>query len=214
MPSYTEPQWSRSALVLIDVQNDFVEPNGAMPVPGTAELLPQLTALADAFRSTHRPVAHVVRLYVPHGSDTDLARRASIEAGTQIVAPHTPGSQIPQPLLPRRTALDSALLLSHAPQIVGARERIYYKPRWSAFYRTSLDDWLRACEVTTVVVAGCNLPNCPRATLFDASNRDYRAVLAADATSQSTPERLADLALIGTEVWTTDAIVTAIAQAA
>lgn len=72
-----------------------------------------------------------------------------------------------------------------------------FKPRWSAFYRTSLDEHLRDLGVNTVVVAGCNLPNCPRATLFDASERDYRAVLVTDATSQVTPERLADLALIG-----------------
>ena len=74
---------------------------------------------------------------------------------------------------------------------------ILYKPRWSAFHRTRLDDHLRDLDVTTVVVAGCNLPNCPRATLFDASERDYRTVLVTDATSQTTTERLDDLALIG-----------------
>jgi nicotinamidase-related amidase len=75
-----------------------------------------------------------------------------------------------------------------------------FKPRWSAFYRTGLDQHLRDRDVTTVVVAGCNLPNCPRATLFDASERDYRAVLVQDATSQVTDERLQDLALIGVTV--------------
>jgi nicotinamidase-related amidase len=51
--------------------------------------------------------------------------------------------------------------------------------------------------VDTVVVAGCNLPNCPRATLFEAGERDFRTVLAVDAVSQASPERLADLAGIG-----------------
>lgn len=51
-----------------------------------------------------------------------------------------------------------------------------------------------------MVVAGCNLPNCPRATLFDASERDYRAVVVEDATSQVTPERLHDLRLIGVNI--------------
>jgi len=50
------------------------------------------------------------------------------------------------------------------------------------------------------VVAGCNLPNCPRATLFEASSHDYRAVLVPDATSQVTAARLDDLALIGVGV--------------
>ncbi|MFL0160305.1 cysteine hydrolase family protein [Mycobacteroides chelonae] len=75
-----------------------------------------------------------------------------------------------------------------------------FKPRWSAFYRTELEQHLRDRGVSTVVVAGCNLPNCPRATLFDASERDYRAVLVEDATSQVTPERLHDLTLIGVNV--------------
>jgi nicotinamidase-related amidase len=56
-----------------------------------------------------------------------------------------------------------------------------------------LDQHLRDRDVTTVVVAGCNLPNCPRATLFDASQRDYRTALVQDATSQVTDERLQDL---------------------
>lgn len=51
--------------------------------------------------------------------------------------------------------------------------------------------------MTTVVVAGCNLPNCPRATLFDASERDFRTVLVTDAVSGVTVERLADLERIG-----------------
>lgn len=75
-----------------------------------------------------------------------------------------------------------------------------FKPRWSAFYRTELEQHLRERDVSTVVVAGCNLPNCPRATLFDVSERDYRAVLVEDATSQVTPERVHDLTLIGVNI--------------
>jgi nicotinamidase-related amidase len=65
--------------------------------------------------------------------------------------------------------------------------------------------------VDTVVVAGCNLPNCPRATLFDASNRDFRTVLVTDAVSQASPERLADVERIGVERRTTREVVAATA---
>jgi len=61
-----------------------------------------------------------------------------------------------------------------------------------------------------VVVAGCNLPNCPRATLFDASERDLRAVLVTDTVSQSTPERLADFRLIGVNLLTAEQVVAAL----
>jgi len=78
------------------------------------------------------------------------------------------------------------------------------KPRWDAFYATALEQHLRALNIDTLVVCGCNLPNCPRATLFGASNRDFRTILVRDATSRVTPERLADLALMGTEVMGVD----------
>ncbi len=143
---------------------------------------------------------HVARLYVPGGTDTDLPRRAEILAGRKIAAPGSDGAQIPAELLPNGERLDPELLLAGGFQQVGPAEHILFKPRWSAFYRTGLEEHLRSQAVSTVVVAACNLPNCPRATLFDASERDYRAVIVEDATSQVTPERLHDLTLIGVNV--------------
>lgn len=204
---YTAPHWDRSALVLIDVQNDFVD--GATPIAGTAELLPAMARLARAFRDAGRPVVHVVRLYVPGGSDVDPVRRSAVEAGARIAAPGSAGSEVPAALL--GVPLDHALLLSGAVQSVGDAEAVLFKPRWSAFHRTGLDEHLRDLGVDTVIVAGCNLPNCPRATLFDASERDYRAAVVADATSQATDQRLDDLRLIGVEVLTTADVVDALA---
>jgi nicotinamidase-related amidase len=163
-------------------------------------VLPRLRDLATAFRAAARPVVHIVRLYEPGGSDVDLLRRATVEAGARVVAPHSDGSQIPADLLPSEVSLEPDQLLAGRPQAIGAHEVIFFKPRWSAFYRTELEGWLKAQGVDTVVVAGCNLPNCPRATLFDASERDFRTVLAKDAVSQTTDERLSDLARIGVNV--------------
>ena len=198
---YTAPEVDRSALVLIDVQNDFV--SGAAVVDGTAERIEVMARLAALFRAAGRPIVHIVRLYVPGGSDVDLPRRAAIEGGGQVVAPHSRGAEIPEVLLPRVIDLDCEALLAGQAQNVGANEVIMFKPRWSAFYRTGLDCHLRDHGVTTVAIAGCNLPNCPRATLFDASERDYRSVLVTDATSQITPSRLQDLQLIGVHLATT-----------
>lgn len=199
---YTSPDLDRSALVLIDVQHDFI--SGSAPVAGTAELLPAMARLARVYRQAHRPIVHVIRLYVPGGSDVDPPRRAAIEAGHQIAAPHTDGAAIPAELLAH--ALDYDSLVAGGIQHVAPHEVVLCKPRWSAFYRTDLDAHLRDLGVNTVVVAGCNLPNCPRATLFDASERDYRAALVTDATSQATSERLDDLGLIGVELLSTDHI--------
>lgn len=97
-------------------------------------------------------------------------------------------------------------MLAGQPQSVGPDEVIFYKPRWSAFFRTELQSWLAERQVMSVLVAGCNLPNCPRATLFDATERDFRAGAVTDAVSQVRPDRLADLALIGVQQVTVDEV--------
>src|SRR5207247_11453968 len=87
-------------------------------------------------------------------------------------------------LVPARAPrLDTELLLAGGIQRVAPGEAIIYKPRWGAFYQTPLEAHLRALGVCTLVFAGCNFPNCPRASIYEASERDFRLVLAEDATS-------------------------------
>ena len=58
-----------------------------------------------------------------------------------------------------------------------------YKPRWGAFYNTPLEDYLREHDVNTLLFSGCNFPNCPRTSIYEASERDFRIALAGDALS-------------------------------
>jgi nicotinamidase-related amidase len=207
---YTAPVWENSALLVIDVQQDFLDA-GVHPIAGTSAVLPQLSAMVRAFRAASRPVVHIVRLSEPGGSDVDLPRRAAIEAGLGFLAPGSPGSQlVPAVLGERAAALDPATLLTGEPQHLGPNEVVLFKPRWGAFYRTGLERLLRGWDVGTTVVAGCNLPNCPRATLFEASERDFRTVLVTDAVSQRSDERLADLAGIGVHLATTAEVLAAV----
>jgi nicotinamidase-related amidase len=57
------------------------------------------------------------------------------------------------------------------------------QPRWGAFYRTTLEDRLRAVDVGTNVICGCKFPNWPRTTIYEASERDFQIVFVPDATS-------------------------------
>ena len=72
-----------------------------------------------------------------------------------------------------------------------------YKPRWGAFYNTPLEDHLRAHDVNTLVFCGCNFPNCPRTSMYEASERHYRVVLARDALSGLYERGERELANIG-----------------
>lgn len=208
---YLAPEFAHSALLTIDLQQDFLG-GGAFEVTGTSLVLPQVIRLARAYRQAQLPVVHAVRLYASDGKDVDVPRRALIEGGLQLVAPESPGSQLAQGLLASDAELDSAALVRGEFQELGKSEWIMFKPRWGAFYRTRLDDLLRSRGNSTVVVVGCNLPNCPRASLFEASERDYRTVLVEDAVSQCSDERIADLAAIGVRILQTAEVLEAIAQ--
>jgi len=204
LDSYTVPEWAHSALIVIDTQVDFVD-GGASPIPGTSEVLPVIRRLLSVYRAARRPIVHVVRLY--EGEDVDLPRRALIASGAQLVRPGSPGSQIVPTLLPSGAGdLDHARLLGGEMQRLAESEWAMWKPRWGAFHRTPLHVHLKTLDVSTVVLAGCNYPNCPRATVYGASERDYRVLVVADAISGIRADHLDEAARMGVAQATSDEI--------
>lgn len=201
MDEYTRPDADRAALLTIDVQSDFTRPGAPAEIDGTVEAVPAMERIVEAFRSSNRPMVHVVRLYRADGSNVDACRRRAIEDGSKIVRPDSDGAELVDALKPSPAGrLDPETLLAGEFQELGPREWAMYKPRWSAFYSTSLDSFLRDRGVNTVVVCGCNFPNCPRTTIYDASARDFRIVFVPDATSGTYERGLAELENIGVSV--------------
>lgn len=192
------PHWDTAALVTIDMQRDYLSgrPHG---VPGTTEILPNVSALAGAFRAARRAIVHMVRLYPRLGGDVDRVRRTLVERGADFVTPGTPGRLLAPGLAPDGAPdLDDDLLLDRKPQPLGPDEYALYKPRWGAFHRTPLADLLAGHGVDTLVFAGCNLPNCTRASVVAAHERDFRVVLVTDAVSQARKQGLREVAGLGT----------------
>jgi nicotinamidase-related amidase len=194
---YTDPEHHRSALITIDVQCDTLD-GGPFEVPGTSAILPRIGKLAATFRSGGAPIVHIVRIYKPDGSNVDLCRRDRVQRGASLVITGSSGSQIAPPLLPSPLPqLDSELLLRGGIQEAGSREWIIYKPRWGAFFKTPLESHLRGLGVSTLVFAGCNFPNCPRTSIYEASERDFRIVAVSDAISGLYDQGRAELENIG-----------------
>jgi nicotinamidase-related amidase len=100
--------------------------------------------------------------------------------------------------------LDSEMLLTGQMQQISPQEWILYKPRWGGFYQTPLEKHLRSINVNTLVVCGCNFPNCPRATVYEASERDFKIVIVQDATSGVHNVGLKELENIGVMVMKTN----------
>lgn len=201
MDHYTQPEWGHSALITIDVQEDFTRVDGAACIAGTIEVLPMMEKLLSAYREQSRPIIHVVRIYKSDGSNVDICRRFIIEGGRRIVAPGSAGSELAAELKPTdQVRLDAAALLRGDLQEIGPHEWAMYKPRWGAFHDTRLEEQLKMLGVTTVVVAGCNFPNCPRTTVYEASERDFRVVVVSDAISGIYDRGVSELSAIGVAV--------------
>ena len=87
MDNCTMPDYSRAALLTIDMQNDFTLANAPLEVAGTREIIPRIHDLVLAFRRNRKPIVHVVRLYLSDGSNADPCRRKSIENGKLAIVP-------------------------------------------------------------------------------------------------------------------------------
>jgi nicotinamidase-related amidase len=74
----------------------------------------------------------------------------------------------------------------------------------------TLEKHLRDLHTNTVVICGCNFPNCPRTTVYEASERDFRVVLIKDATSNVYEHGLHELNKIGVELMTSDDCIAAL----
>jgi nicotinamidase-related amidase len=114
-------------------------------------------------------------------------------------------------LLPREgIRLDEERLLSHGIQTIGEDEVVIYKPRWGAFYNTPLEQYLRGQGISTLVFSGCNFPNCPRTSIYEASERDFRVVLVDDAVSGLYDQGRKEMRNIGIELLLTKQVCEAV----
>jgi len=198
MSRYTEPHRDSAALVIVDVQRDFSLPGAPLEIAGTSDAVPRIRRLLEAFRAAGRPIVHVVRLYREDGSNVDPVRRATIESGVRLAAPGSDGAELVDDLKPDPSLrLNCDALLRGEFQCLTEDEYVMYKPRWGAFYDTKLEVFLRDRGIDTIVFAGCNFPNCPRTSIYEASERDFRIVAVTDAISGAYDRGIAELRNIG-----------------
>jgi nicotinamidase-related amidase len=199
----------RGALVTIDTQADTLD-GQPLEVAGTSAVVPNIGRLGQAFRGAGRPIVHVVRLYRADGSNAEPIRRQLVRGATPVLRPATPGRLLAPGLLAAGSGdLDDDLLLAGGIQSLGENEVAIYKPRWGAFFGTPLEAHLRDLHVDTLVFAGCNFPNCPRTSVYEASERDFRIALVDDAVSGLYDRGRDEMRAIGVSLPTTDEIVAA-----
>ncbi len=152
------------ALLIIDMQRDFVLPGASACVAGAQDSIPVIQSLLSVFRDKALPVFHVVREYRPDGSDVEITRLDDFRNGRPYVVAGSDGCAIVEELKP-----------------IPGEYRVV-KNRFSGFMQTELDFMLRRIGATHLVVCGTQYPNCIRATIFDAVCYGYRVINITDAT--------------------------------
>lgn len=157
------------ALLIIDMQNDFILEGKPLCITNAQNIIPALQLVLHDFRQLCLPIFHVVRIHRPDGSDVEIIRKDLFRT-TPFAVEGTSGAAIIDELKP----LPGEYLL---PKI-----------RMSAFIGTGLDLILKTLGVDTVFVCGIQTPNCIRTTVFDAIAYNYLTYLISDATAAKTAE--------------------------
>eukprot|EP00271_Cylindrocystis_brebissonii_P003393 TRINITY_DN1431_c0_g1_i1.p1 TRINITY_DN1431_c0_g1~~TRINITY_DN1431_c0_g1_i1.p1 ORF type:complete len:198 (-),score=34.95 TRINITY_DN1431_c0_g1_i1:262-855(-) len=164
--------WSDRALLVIDMQNDFLVEGACMKVEGGLAIVPAVQRTVEVARAKGAHVIWVVREHHVSGHDVEAIRKHLFQDGR-------PGGVV--------TGSVGAQLVEGLTAEAG--DQVIVKKRWSAFFHTHLELILKRLRVTRIIIAGVQTPNCIRQTAFDAISYDYdEVVVLADATAAATPE--------------------------
>ncbi|MGQ9365130.1 cysteine hydrolase family protein [Azospirillum sp. ST 5-10] len=183
----------RTALVVIDMQRDFLEPGGFGETLGNdvSRLAPAVAparALLDGFRARGLPVVHTREAHRPDLSDCPPAKRERGHPGLRIGDPGPMGRILV-------AGEPGAAIVPELAPLPG--ETVIDKPGKGAFHATGLQAVLDGLGVTHLVFAGVTTEVCVQTTMREANDRGYVCLLAEDATESYFPAfKEATLAMI------------------
>jgi biuret amidohydrolase len=158
-----------TALIIIDMQRDFLDEGAPVLIPGGRNVVPALQRLLHEFREMRLPVIHAFTVWRKDGVDVSPFT-TSEELKVRGLREGEPGTEIIPELAPTEN------------------EYKIVKKKYSAFYLTDLELLLRALGVTYLVVGGVATNYCIRSTVHDACFREFMAVVPAECTTSYTKE--------------------------
>jgi nicotinamidase-related amidase len=174
---------AHTALIVIDMQRDFVEPGGFGEALGNdvsllASIVPTVAHLLDHARDRGWLVVHTRESHAPDLSDCPDAKRLRGAPRARI------GDMGPMGRILVRGEPGNAIVDAVAP-IAG--EIVIDKPGKGAFYATRLDEELARRGITHLVFAGVTTEVCVQTSMREANDRGYECVLIEDATASYIP---------------------------
>jgi nicotinamidase-related amidase len=183
-PGPIEVDWGSTALLIIDMQRDFMEPGGFGETLGNdvsqlARAVAPIAAVLKAARETGMLVVHTREGHLPDLSD---APPAKVERGAPSLRIGDPG---PMGRILIRGEAGHDIIPALYP-VEG--EIVIDKPGKGAFYATSLGADLKAREIDTLLVCGVTTEVCVNTTVREANDRGYRCIVLADGCASYFPE--------------------------
>lgn len=176
-----------TAVLVIDMQNDFGSPGGMFALAGIdisgihAAVARTALALAAA-REAGLPIIYLNMAFQPDLSDAggtaapNWIKHKPLRAGMATTAPDGGASRI---LIRDTWNTEVVADLKPCPG-----DTVIYKSRFSGFFNTGLDDVLNRLSIRQLVVTGCTTSVCVESTIRDAMFRDYPCLLLEDCTAE------------------------------
>jgi nicotinamidase-related amidase len=172
-----------TALIVIDMQRDFMEPGGFGETLGNdvrllRALIPAAAALMAGCRAAGIPVIHTRECHAPDLSDCPPLKRLRGNPSLRI------GDEGPMGRILIAGAPGAGIVPELAP-LPG--EIVIDKPGKGAFYATSLTDDLARLGTKTLLFAGVTTEVCVQTTMREANDRGFACLLVEDATESYFP---------------------------
>ena len=186
-PESFEVDPSRTALVVVDMQNDFGAEGGVfdragIPISGIQAVVAPTARVLAAARRTGIQIVYLKMQFEPDLSNAggpeapNLILHRRLGVGQPVQAPDGRESRV---LI--KDTWNTDILAELAPQ---DGDVVVSKHRFSGFFETDLDAILKELGVTSLVFTGCTTSVCVESTLRDAFFRDYRCLLLEDCSAE------------------------------
>lgn len=181
---YEVPSLSQLALVIIDMQRDFLEPGGFGEMLGNdvtqlGSIVPNLKGLLDFCRQKGLTIIHTLEGHQPDLSDCPPSKRKRGKGSLTI------GDEGPMGRILIRGESGNTIIPELAPL---AGEIVIPKPGKGAFYATELQEILQKRGITHLLFSGVTTEVCVQTTMREANDRGYECLLVEDCTASYFPK--------------------------